>query len=312
MRDVAHQAMGAHALGLQVHLRNMLGRFAGNITVERDWCSLWEIDRHDRPGARRLPQRQRLLVQPAGQLRRAGRLLPDVPLVRRSRRTCATRSFSTSTIAPSPTTSSAGRSGVDRPHDAASSHEPVSRRPTPTRRSRTVAGIPGYNEDTDDFVAGLDLLAAQYAGLRGCTRESRKRGATAERRARGCAKATDVKAFVNGPWWDEKTRSVLRSPDHDARAGAPGRQRLELRGALLAGRVRRRAPSRFAHAAGHAHRAFSLGADRGAVPPPRSPVSLRRAGRGVRPDPGLWRARIARGGSTPRWRTRSSAQWSPA
>ena len=49
MRDVAHQAMGAHALGMQAHVRNMLRRFAENITAERDWCSLWEIDRHDRP-----------------------------------------------------------------------------------------------------------------------------------------------------------------------------------------------------------------------------------------------------------------------
>ena len=57
MRDVAHQAMGAHALGMQAHLRNMLRRFAENVTDARDWCSLWEIDRHNRPGARRLPER---------------------------------------------------------------------------------------------------------------------------------------------------------------------------------------------------------------------------------------------------------------
>ena len=49
MRDVSHQAMGGHALGLQAHIRNMLGRFAENVTDARDWCSLWEIDRHNRP-----------------------------------------------------------------------------------------------------------------------------------------------------------------------------------------------------------------------------------------------------------------------
>ena len=49
MRDVAHQAMGAHALGLARHTRNMLHRFAENISDSRDWCSYWEIDRYNRP-----------------------------------------------------------------------------------------------------------------------------------------------------------------------------------------------------------------------------------------------------------------------
>jgi len=49
MRDVAHQAMGAHALGLTRHTRNMLHRFAENISESRDWCSYWEIDRYNRP-----------------------------------------------------------------------------------------------------------------------------------------------------------------------------------------------------------------------------------------------------------------------
>ncbi len=43
MRDVSHQAGGAHCLGLLAHNRNMMRRFAENISRERDFCSFWEI-----------------------------------------------------------------------------------------------------------------------------------------------------------------------------------------------------------------------------------------------------------------------------
>ena len=49
MRDVSHQAVGAHALGLASHTKNMLRKFAVNISESKDWCSFWEINRHDRP-----------------------------------------------------------------------------------------------------------------------------------------------------------------------------------------------------------------------------------------------------------------------
>jgi hypothetical protein len=49
MRDVAHQAMGAHALGLARENLNMLRRFAEGVSESRDWCSFWEIDRLNRP-----------------------------------------------------------------------------------------------------------------------------------------------------------------------------------------------------------------------------------------------------------------------
>jgi hypothetical protein len=49
MRDVAHQAYGAMALGLWEHTRNMMGKFAESIAESRQWTSYWEIDRLDRP-----------------------------------------------------------------------------------------------------------------------------------------------------------------------------------------------------------------------------------------------------------------------
>ncbi len=49
MRDVSHQTIGALALGLAEHHKNMMYKFAVNIAESRDWCSYWEIDRYDQP-----------------------------------------------------------------------------------------------------------------------------------------------------------------------------------------------------------------------------------------------------------------------
>lgn len=49
MRDVAHQTVGAQIIGLGKHNRNMLTRFAENITESKDWCSYWEINKYNKP-----------------------------------------------------------------------------------------------------------------------------------------------------------------------------------------------------------------------------------------------------------------------
>jgi hypothetical protein len=49
MRDVSHQSIGAAALGLTGHTRNMLGRFAGSIARSRDLCGFWEINKDGFP-----------------------------------------------------------------------------------------------------------------------------------------------------------------------------------------------------------------------------------------------------------------------
>jgi len=49
MRDVSHQSLGAHYLGLQDHTKNMLYKFAENISKSRDWCSYWEINKFNNP-----------------------------------------------------------------------------------------------------------------------------------------------------------------------------------------------------------------------------------------------------------------------
>ena len=49
MRDVSHQSQGAQYLGLAEHTKNMLFKFAENISESKDWCSYWEINRYDQP-----------------------------------------------------------------------------------------------------------------------------------------------------------------------------------------------------------------------------------------------------------------------
>jgi tetratricopeptide (TPR) repeat protein len=49
MRDVAHQSTGAQVLGLYKFNKNMLEKFAQNISEKRDWCSYWEINKFDSP-----------------------------------------------------------------------------------------------------------------------------------------------------------------------------------------------------------------------------------------------------------------------
>lgn len=49
MRDVSHQSVGAHILGLEKHNKNMFTKFAENISEGKDWCSYWEINRYNEP-----------------------------------------------------------------------------------------------------------------------------------------------------------------------------------------------------------------------------------------------------------------------
>ena len=49
MRDVSHQALGAMALGLQEHTKNMFREFSANVAASRDWASFWEINRYGEP-----------------------------------------------------------------------------------------------------------------------------------------------------------------------------------------------------------------------------------------------------------------------
>ena len=204
MRDVAHQVMGAHALGMQPHVRNMLGRFASEISEARNWASLWEIDRHGRPAhADYRNDRDFWYNLPANfdVLDAAWRMYlwsGDRDYVNDG----TFLDFYNRTVTDYVDRWQLGTESImTRPRML---NAPLV--PDADARFTGNRGIPGYNEDTDDFVVGLDLLAAQYAGFAAYARLREVRGDLAGART-WLAKAAAVKALVNGRWWDERSRT---------------------------------------------------------------------------------------------------------
>jgi len=43
MRDMSHQSVGGHYLGLDAHNKNMIHKFAENVSESKDYCTFWEI-----------------------------------------------------------------------------------------------------------------------------------------------------------------------------------------------------------------------------------------------------------------------------
>jgi len=220
MRDTSHQAMGAHALGMQAHVRNMLRRFAGEISDKRDWCSLWEIDRHGRPAHAdyrsdddfwyNLPANFDVLDASYRMFLWSGdtAYLTD-PILRQ---------FYDRTV-------------TDYVERWALGLDTIMKRPRFMNRKATsdpdakfaqARGIPGYNEEADDFVVGLDLLATEYAGFAAYARIQEARGDIVAARA-WLRKAADVKAFMNREWWDEKTGAFYERLRIDGRLAARSR-----------------------------------------------------------------------------------------
>ncbi len=206
MRDVAHQATGGHALGLQPHVKNMLGRFAAGISEARDWCSFWEIDRHGRPAHAdyrhdgdfwyNLPANFDVLDASYRMFLWSGDrdYLTDPARLHFYDRT-VTDYIARWALGPD--------SVMKRPRIMNRAAEP-----DPDAKFAPSRGIPGYNESHDGFVAGLDLLAAQYAGLSAYARIQEARGDLAAARI-WLRKAADLKAFVNRTWWDAQSESFF-------------------------------------------------------------------------------------------------------
>lgn len=204
MRDVAHQVTGAHALGMQQHVRNMLGRFAAAISERRDWASLWEIDRHGQPAHAdyrndgdfwyNLPANFDVLDASWRMYLWSGNrdYLTDSTFLHFYQRSVTDYvqrwQLDAATVMSRPRIMNARAT------------------PDPDAHFTGNRGIPGYNEDGDDFTVGLDLLAAQYAGFAAYARINEARGELADAR-RWLAKAGEVRALVNGRWWDASTRT---------------------------------------------------------------------------------------------------------
>lgn len=190
MRDVSHQAAGAHALGLSRYTHNMLYRFAENISVSRDWCSYWEIDRLNRPApVDYASDREFWYNLPANfdildtcyrmYLWTGDKSYIDDPVF---------LSFYRHTV-----TDYVSQWDLDLAH--------VMTRETAPQTTSYFRGDPSYEESRRDIALGADLLAAQYAGYRSYAAIAAIRG-DASTAMLYQDLAAEVKSLINTKWWN--------------------------------------------------------------------------------------------------------------
>ena len=161
MRDVSHQTMGAHALGLAANNHNMLRQFAQNISESKDWASYWEIDRNGKPSPAdylsdddfwyNLPANFDLMSAALRMYSWTGdnTYLND-PIFSR---------FYDHTVSEYPM-----RWSLDS--SALKTRNRIMNKRLSEGKFVEDRGIPSYTEGQDDFVIGVDLMAAEYRALR--------------------------------------------------------------------------------------------------------------------------------------------------
>lgn len=202
MRDVSHQAMGAHVLGLAPHTRNMLHRFAENIAESRDWCSYWEMDRYNRPAPVDykndaefwycLPANYDVLDACYRMYLWTGdaSYISDPIFV----------NFYNRTVTDYEARWDLGVDRVMKRQRAMNVHGDLDLR-QPFLQYR---GNPGYDEGTHGYVLGVDLLATQYAAYRSYAAiQDTARNESLTRTF--IAKAAAVKELINGLWWNAQS-----------------------------------------------------------------------------------------------------------
>ncbi|WP_200976449.1 hypothetical protein [Echinicola sp. 20G] len=204
MRDVSHHAEGAHYLGLSAYTKNMLIKFAGSISEERDWCGLWEINKegivprvnyiNDEAFWYNLPANYDLLD-------------------------CSNRMFilsgdrdyyldSTLTAFYEKTVgdyTNAWQLALDQ---ILTRNRIVnqSRKTEENERLLMARGIPGYDESDHGYNIAFDLVVIQYAAYKAYANLLELNGKFTE--AKRCREiAGNVMEFIETSWWDVETAS---------------------------------------------------------------------------------------------------------
>jgi len=200
MRDVAHQAMGAHALGLARHNANMLRRFAENVSDARDWCSLWEIDRFNRPAPVDYESDSLFWFNlPAN--------FDIVDACHRMYLWTGDRAYVNDPVF----LNFYQRTVRDYVERWGLGLDQIMARPRLLnirgipggRKFQSARGIPGYDEGNHDYTVGSDLVATQFAAYLAYAQFQETRGDDESARA-FLKKAEDVRALVDTRWWNEK------------------------------------------------------------------------------------------------------------
>jgi hypothetical protein len=223
MRDTAHQAMGAHALGLAKHNLNMLRRFAENISNSRDWCSLWEINRYNQPAP----------VDYKNDAEFWFNLPANFDVL-----DCCFRMYvwtGDQTYIKDPVfLNYYDRTVNDYVERWGLGLDDIMKRPRllnvrgvvdPKKKFQISRGIPGYNEGDYTYVLGFDVLATQYAAYVAYANIQEVRG-NVEQAQKFQKKAADLKEFLYKTWWNEKDQSFYERLNKDYKLeGGSGRRR---------------------------------------------------------------------------------------
>jgi hypothetical protein len=208
MRDVSHQSMGAHALGLGRHTRNMLRKFAENISEARDWCSFWEINRNNLPAPAdyhddadfwyNLPANFDVLDACYRMYIWTGdrTYVTDGAFLNFYKRTVHDYvdrwDLGLDRIMTRPRIMNV-RGHVD-----------------PANRFQRNRGIPSYEESDPNFIVAVDQVAVQYAGYLAYARFQQLLGNDEESRT-FLKRADEVKSFLSQVWWDKDSANYYSS-----------------------------------------------------------------------------------------------------
>ncbi|GGG65058.1 MGH1-like glycoside hydrolase domain-containing protein [Paenibacillus radicis (ex Gao et al. 2016)] len=188
MRDVSHQSLGAAVLGLQAHTRNMMLKFAENISETRDYCTYWEITGGDIPAPVDYENDQDFWYNlPANfdaidacyrqYLWTGDRSYLDNPVFRKFYDLSVTEYVKT----------------WDKDGDGILEYEAAYGR----------RGLASYNEAGEYARIGADLIAIMIAGYEAYAEIVKLTGQGEARAAEYSAKASELRKRLEEQWWDE-------------------------------------------------------------------------------------------------------------
>lgn len=189
MRDVSHESVGAEVLGLRSYTKNMLRKFAVNISASKDWATFWEINKYDRPAPVDYTDDKNFWYD----------LPANFDIVRASWREYQW------TADPDYIEDMTFQSFYEHSVDEYveqwdTEHSGVMESP----RSDRFRGIPSYDEDWQSpRLIVADLLAAEYAGYMSYGRIQNAKG-NPNVAAIYFKKAENLKGLYNSDWWNEK------------------------------------------------------------------------------------------------------------
>lgn len=199
LRDIAHQSIGGEILGLSPHNFNMMYKFALNISESKDWCTFWEINRHNKPAPVDYDDDKQFwypLSATPDAVNACYRLYNWTgnkdylynPALSNFYEKSLTVYLDRWRLNPGEL--------MSRPRDMNAE--------LPFRQGgkfNGVRGFPSYVESQRQFTCGVDLIAALYAGCKAYGEMLSLRGEK-EKAASFLAKAEMYKALINETWWN--------------------------------------------------------------------------------------------------------------